>query len=74
MVKDTNMSFKNSVKSKFSPQINKELTNSKGKNMIKLSYVSPLLSPIPAKLAKEVNKISKFFKKTPTTNNKKSYA
>ena len=57
------MLFRNKVKSKFSLQIVKELSNNKGKTSIKPSYVSSLSSPIPAKSLKEVYEISKFFKK-----------
>jgi len=63
MVDSTNRSFKNNIKSKFSPQIAKELTNPKSKNIENSSYVSSLSSPIPAKTAKEINKILKYFKK-----------
>ena len=55
------MLFRNKVKSKFNPQINKSLVNNKGKNMIKPTYVLSLSLPIPAKLPKEVNEISKYF-------------
>ena len=49
--------------------------NSKGKNKVNSSYVFVLPPSIPAKSLKEVNKISKFFKKNPSSNvNKKSYA
>jgi len=68
------MLFRNKVKSKFSSQIVKELSNNKEKNSVKLSYVSSLPPPIPAKFPKEVNEISKFFKKNPTSTQKKSYA
>ena len=73
VVDDTNMLFRNKVKSKFSPQIVKELSNNKGKTSVKLSYVSSLPSPILAKFPKEVNEISKFFKKNPISAQKKSY-
>ena len=72
-VDDSKMSFRNKVKSKFSQQIIKEPVNNKGKNLIKPSYVSPLPSPIPAKSPKEMNEISKFFKKNPPSVLKKSY-
>jgi len=74
MVDGTNRLFRNNVKSKFSPQINKEPTNPKGKNTDNSSYVSSLSSPILVKMAKEVNEIFKFFKKNSTTNQKKLYA
>jgi len=43
---DTNMWFRNKVKSKFSSQVFKKLTNNKGKNTVKPSYISTLLSSI----------------------------
>lgn len=71
MVDGTNRSFRNNVKSKFSPQANKELSTPKGKNTGNSSYVSPLPPPILAKSAKEVNEISKYFKKNALSNQKK---
>ena len=50
------------------------MDGNKGKNSVKLSYISVLPSLIPAKSLKEINKISKFFKKNPTSKEKKSYA
>jgi len=53
----------------------KNTINSKEKNKVNFSYISVLSPSIPAKSSKEVNKISKFFKKIPSSNvNKKSYA
>jgi len=62
------------VKSKFSPQPIKTTTNDKDKNTIKLTTISSILSPILAKSPKEVNKISKYFKKKPVPQQKKLYA
>ena len=59
------MSFRNKVKSKFSPQIIKAPINVKDKELVKPIYISSLSPPILAKLLKEVNKISKYFKKIP---------
>ena len=56
-------SFRSKVKSKFNPQVTKPLVNNKGKESVKPSYISPLLPPIPVKILKEVNEISKYFKK-----------
>jgi len=42
--------------------------------MAKLTFIFPLSPPIPAKLQKEVNEISKYFKKSNKTPQKKSYA
>ena len=72
-VDDQNTSLRNKVKSKFSLQAFKELNTSKGKNMVKSSYVSPLPPPIPAKSPKKVNEISKYFKKNLSSTQKKSY-
>ena len=55
-------SFRNKVKSKFNPQTTKTPVNNKGKDTVKPTYVSPLPPPILAKMPKEVNEISKFFK------------
>jgi len=68
-------SFKNKVKSKFSLIALNNINNSKGKNKVNSPYVSVLPPSIPAKSPKEVNEISKFFKKNHSPNvNKKSYA
>ena len=61
LVDSTNRSFRNNVKSKFSPQIIKETNTNKSKNSVNTLYVSPLPPPILAKIAKEVNEISKYF-------------
>ena len=68
------MSFRNKVKSKFNQQAIKEPVNKKGNNPDKLSYVSRLPPPIPAKSPKEMNKLSKYFKKNPPVAPRKSYA
>ena len=52
----------------------KEATKAKESNISHSSYVLTLLSPIPAKLAKKVNEISKYFKKQqPVNQEPKSY-
>ena len=56
-------SFRNKVKSKFNPQVIKTLVNNKEKEIVKPTFVIPLSPPILAKSPKEVNKISKYFKK-----------
>jgi len=61
------------VKSKFSPQVVKTLSNGKGKNIVKLASISSIPPPIPAKSLKEVNEISKIFKKKPAIQLKKLY-
>ena len=63
MVNSTNRSFRNNVKSKFSPYVVKETTKTKKTNTVNSSHVFSLFSPILAKSAKEVNKILKYFKK-----------
>ena len=57
------MSFRNKIKSKFSPQIIKMLVNVRDKEVAKLTYVSPLPPLILVKSPKEINEISKYFKK-----------
>lgn len=54
VVDDTNMSFRNKVKSKLSSQIIKKPSNNKGKNSVKLSYILYLPLPILAKSLKIV--------------------
>jgi len=73
-VDDSRTSFRNQVKSKFNPNVNKTLVNGKGKETVKATYVSPLPPPILVKSPKEVNEISKFFKKNSNHPQKKSYA
>lgn len=52
----------------------KETVKPKNTNIAYSPYVSSLPSPIPVKSTKEVNKISKYFKKQQPSNNKqKSY-
>ena len=59
--------FRGKVSSKFTPQIPKNpSTNSKEKNKAKPMFISPVPPPILAKTPKEVNKISKYFKKNPS--------
>ena len=72
-VDNSKMSFRNKVKSKFNPQTTKTPVNNKGKDTVKPTYISPLPPPILAKIPKEVNKISKFFRKN-NKPQKKSYA
>ena len=65
---DNNTTFRNKVKSKFSPQArNIQIPSNKGKEVVKPTFVSAILPPIPAKSPKEVKEIEK-----PTMN--KSYA
>jgi len=65
-VDKSNILFRNMLKSKFSPQYIKTMTNNKSKNTIKLVTISLLSSLILAKFPKEINKISKYFKKKST--------
>ena len=73
IVDESNTSFRNMVKSKFSPQVTRTPTNGKGKNTVKLATISSIPPPIPAKSPKEVNEIPKYFKKKPVSQQKKSY-
>jgi len=58
--------FRGKVSFKFTPQIPKNLsTNVKEKNKAKPTFISLVPPSIPAKTPKEVNKISKYFKKNP---------
>ena len=73
IVNNTNRTFRNNIKSKFSPQANKKTTITKGKNTANSLYVSSLPPSILAKTAKKVNEISKYFKKNSQNTTKKSY-
>ena len=73
-VDDNQMTFRSKVKLKFNPQINKPKISVKGKETVKPTFISTLLPPIPAKSQKEVNEISKFFKKTNSSTLTKFYA
>ena len=72
-IDDSNMPFRNKVKFKFNPQVHETPASSKDKEMVKPTYVSPLSPPIPVKTPKEVNEVSKYFKKVHVLQ-KKSYA
>ena len=63
IVDGTNQSFRNNIKSKFSLQTAMGATKSKASNVSHSLYISTLLPSIPVKSAKEVNEISKYFKK-----------
>ena len=60
---NSNMSFRNKVKSKFNPQVPKISASNKSKKTVKFTYISSLFLPIPIKMPKEVNEVSKYFKK-----------
>ena len=68
------MTFRNKVKSQFSPHVTKPKVSSKGKEKVKLTFISSLPPPIPAKSQKEINNILKYFKKNNTTLPNKFYA
>ena len=72
-VDNFNTTFRSKVSSKFTSQVLKTLNNNKEKEVVKPTFVSPISPPIPAKLQKEVNKLSKYFKKNTNTQQKKSY-
>jgi len=69
-----NLSFRYKVKAQFSPQIIKETSPKKGKDIDKLAAISVLSLPILAKSPKEVVEISKIFKKNTDNKEKKLYA
>ena len=73
VVDELNTSFRNMVKSKFSPRPTKTTTNDKDKNTIKPATISSIPSPILTKSLKKVNKILKYFKKKPVSQQKKLY-
>jgi len=50
------------------------MNNNKGKEIVKPTLISLIPSLIPAKLQKEVNELSKYFKKNTNSQQKKSYA
>jgi len=66
--------FRNKVKSKFTPQVPKSTNNNKSKEIVKPTFISSIPPPIPAKSQKEVNELSKYFKKNTNSQQKKSYA
>jgi len=72
-VDDSKILFRNKIRSKFNPQASKALVNNKSKKTVKPTYISPLPLPILVKIFKEVNEISKFFKKNDNPQ-KKLYA
>ena len=66
--------FRSKVKSKFTPQVPKFMNNNKSKELVKPTFIFSIPFPIPAKSQKEVNKLSKYFKKNTNSQQKKSYA
>jgi len=72
---NSNNTFRSKVSSKFTPRIPKNSnTNTKEKVTVKPTFVSSVPPPIPAKTPREVNEISKYFKKNSSPPQKKSYA
>ena len=60
--------FRSKVSSKFTPQIPRNpSTNGKEKDKAKPTFISSVPPSILAKTLKEVNKISKYFKKNPSS-------
>jgi len=49
------------------------MNNNKGKEIVKPIFISSIPSPIPAKSQKEVNELSKYFKKNTNSQQKKLY-
>ena len=74
VVDDNNMTFRNKVKFQFSSQVIKPKALSKDKETVKPAFVSSLPPSILAKLQKEVNEISKYFKKNNNANPTELYA
>jgi len=71
----SNNTFRDKVSSKFTPQVPKNSsTNGKEKDKAKPMFISLVSSLILTKTPKEVNEISKYFKKNPSSHKKKSYA
>jgi len=62
-IDDNNTTFRNKVKSKFTPQVPKLVNNNKGKKVVKPTFISSISSLISAKSQKEVIELSKCFKK-----------
>jgi len=74
-IDNTNTTFRNKVNSKFTPQVSKNSnSNNKGKETVKPIFISPIPPTILAKTQKEVNELSKYFKKNTNLQQKKSYA
>jgi len=73
LVDGTNRSFRNNIKSKFSPQIIKENNSNKDENLVNTLYIFSLSSPILAKTTKEINEIFKYFLKNSQNTARKSY-
>jgi len=69
------MTFRSKVKYKFAPQgKNTQMPPTKGKKVVKLSFVSTISPPILAKTNKEVKEILKYFKKIKKPTSTKLYA
>ena len=49
------------------------MNNNKGKEIVKPTFISSIPSLIPAKSQKEVNELTKYFKKNTNSQQKKSY-
>ena len=73
-VDEVNTTFRNKVKTKFTPQVPKFMNNNKSKEIVKPTFISSIPPPIPAKTQKEVNELSKYFKKNTNSQQKKLYA
>ena len=59
---NNNTLFRSKAKEKFNSQIKKTPAPGKEKEIIKLTYISPIPPPILAKSSKEIKEISKYFK------------
>ena len=67
------MFFRNKVKLKFNLQVIRTLVNNKGKETVKPTFIFSFSLSILAKSLKEINEISKYFKKNKKQLQKKSY-
>ena len=67
------MFFRNKVKLKFNLQVIRTLVINKGKETVKPTFIFSFSLSILAKSLKEINEISKYFKKNKKQLQKKSY-
>ena len=74
IVDSKNFSFRHKVKIYFNPPSNGINISKKGKDIAKLASISNLPPLILTKSPKEINAISKYFKKSSKNKGKKSYA
>ena len=73
-INKANTIFRNKVKSKFTPQVPKSTNNNEGKKIVKPTFISSIPPLVSAKSQREVNELSKYFKKNINSQQKKLYA